>query len=72
MIRKKKQGGKQIIDLTGPQGNAFYLLGTAGRLALDLGFDNKDEILAEMKSSNYENLVTLFDNYFGDFVILER
>jgi hypothetical protein len=25
-----------------------------------------------MKSGNYENLVQVFDRYFGDYVILER
>jgi len=25
-----------------------------------------------MKSGNYENLVQVFDNYFGEYVILER
>jgi hypothetical protein len=25
-----------------------------------------------MKSGDYENLVTTFDKYFGDYVILER
>lgn len=71
MIRKKKNSNKVVIDLTGPQGNAFFLLGTAGRYALDMGLD-ADTVLDKMKSGNYENLVTVFDSYFGDFVILER
>jgi hypothetical protein len=25
-----------------------------------------------MRSGNYENLVQVFDRYFGDYVILER
>ena len=29
-------------------------------------------IINEMKSGNYENLVEVFDRYFGDYVILER
>ena len=60
-----------VIDLTGPQGNAFFLLGQAGRYAGQLGLDS-DTIIAEMKSGNYENLVQVFDRYFGDYVILER
>lgn len=59
------------IDLSGPQGNAFFLLGTAKNLAKQLELDS-EEILTEMKSGDYENLVNVFDNYFGDFVILYR
>jgi hypothetical protein len=29
MIRAKQEPKEIVIDLTGPQGNAFYLLGTA-------------------------------------------
>ena len=60
-----------VIDLTGPQGNAFFLMGQANRFARDLGLDG-DTIITEMKSGNYENLVQVFDRYFGDYVILER
>ena len=60
-----------VIDLTGPEGNAFFLMGRAHRFAQDLGLDG-DAIITEMKSGNYENLVQVFDRYFGDYVILER
>jgi hypothetical protein len=70
MIRNKI-ASPTVIDLTGPQGNAFFLLGQAGRYAGQLGLDG-DQIVTEMKSGNYENLVAVFDHYFGDYVILER
>jgi hypothetical protein len=70
MIRTK-QNGPIVIDLTGPEGNAFFLMGTASKFARQLGLDS-DTILNEMKSGNYENLVQVFDNYFGEYVILER
>lgn len=70
MIRNK-QSSELVIDLTGPAGNAFSLLGQASNLAKQLGFD-KSEILKEMKSGDYENLISVFDKYFGDYVILER
>jgi hypothetical protein len=70
MIRDKI-AGTTVIDLTGPQGNAFFLLGQAERYARQLGLDG-DQIITEMKSDNYENLVAVFDHYFGDYVILER
>ena len=65
---------KQVIDLTGPEGNAFYLLGTASKLCKQIGISSErtDEILDEMKSSDYENLIKVFDKYFGKVVDLER
>ena len=71
MIREKIEKKDIIIDLTGPDGNAFALMGSAKRLANWLGLDS-DKILSEMRSGDYENLIKVFDKYFGDFVILER
>ena len=71
MIRKKQPQKELVIDLTGPKGNVFYLLGQARQLADQLEF-NTDEILDEMQSDDYEHLLEVFDNAFGDFVILER
>jgi alanine-alpha-ketoisovalerate/valine-pyruvate aminotransferase len=73
MIVKKQNKGIEI-DLTVPQGNAFFLLGTASKLGRQLGWD-KDEIeilLRQMRNSDYENLVNTFDKYFGNFVTLYR
>ena len=72
MIRKKEKIKETIvIDLTGPDGNAFALIGYANEFAKQLGLDPK-VIIKEMQSSDYENLLQVFDKYFGDFVILER
>jgi hypothetical protein len=70
MIRDKISS-TPVIDLTGPQGNAFFLLSQAGQYARDLGLDS-DQVITEMKSGDYKNLVAVFDHYFGDYVILER
>ena len=74
MIRKKEQKREIVIDLTGPQGNAFNLLGLADSYGKQLGFDIKKrgEITAEMMSGDYENLINVFDKNFGHFVTLER
>lgn len=71
MIRAKQPASEMVIDLTGPEGNAFVLLGYASRFGKQLGLD-VPTILEEMKSGDYENLIEVFDRYFGDFVILER
>lgn len=72
MIREKKtETGPIVIDLTGPDGNAFALMGYASQFAKQLGKD-ASEITAEMMSGDYENLLQVFDREFGDFVILER
>jgi hypothetical protein len=71
MIRDKVNSGPVVIDLTGPDGNAFALMAYAQRFARQLGLDSK-QILAEMKSGDYENLISVFDSYFGDYVILEK
>ena len=70
----KKTPKKEIIDLTGPEGNAFYLLGRASSLmkALEYSFEEKKNVLDEMKSSDYENLIEIFDNHFGSIIDLER
>ena len=71
-IRRKNAFDSEItIDLTGPDGNVFVLMGKAKGFARDLGLDG-DEIINEMKSSDYENAVRVFDNYFGSFVTLLR
>ena len=71
VFRKKKVSKQIVIDLTGPEGNAYVLLGYASRLAKQLGL-NPEEIRKEMISSDYENLLKVFDKNFGEYVILER
>ena len=71
MIRTKKPKPEIIIDLTGPDGNAFVLMGMAVNFAKQLGKDGK-AIREEMMAGDYEHLLSVFDREFGDFVILER
>lgn len=70
-IRAKTVPEEFVIDLTGPDGNAFVLLGYAKRFASQLGLDY-NSIKTEMTSGDYENLLKVFDENFGSFVILER
>jgi hypothetical protein len=71
MIKSKSKTRGIEIDLTGPQGNAFFLLGTASNLAKQLELDGS-KIMEEMKSGDYENLLQVFDRHFGSIVTLYR
>jgi hypothetical protein len=71
MIKSKKQSLGIEIDLTGPDGNAFVLIGKAGNLAKQLGLD-KDAIQKEMMGGDYDHLLNTFDKHFGHFVTLYR
>ena len=74
MIVKKQNSKEIVIDLTGPDGNAFALMAYAKRFATQLGWDKgqTQDLINEMMSSDYENLLEVFDKAFGEFVILER
>lgn len=72
MIKSVNEKSDAIeIDLTGPEGNAFVLLGYANRFAKQLGLDS-EAIKKDMMSSDYEHLVKVFDQHFGTFVTLYR
>ena len=70
-IKKKTESREIVIDLTGPDGNVFVLMGRAKQYAKQLDLDG-DKIINEMMSSDYENAVQVFDNNFGSFVTLLR
>jgi len=71
MIKQKVEKSGIEIDLTGPDGNAFVLIGTASKLARQLGLDSK-VIQTEMMNGDYEHLVNTFDKHFGHLVTLYR
>lgn len=73
MIKQKESMPykKKEIDLTGTEGNAFVLMGYAKSYAKQLGLDNK-KIVEEMMMGDYENLIEVFDKYFGEYVDLVR
>jgi len=62
------------IDLTGPNGNAFVLIGFAKRLGRMLGYDHDriERITDEMTLTDYEGLLHTFDREFGSFVTMYR
>jgi hypothetical protein len=70
MIRNKEDA-KQFIDISGPSGNAFALIGQARVFAKQLGLD-QEAIAADMMSGDYEHLLQVFDENFGMIVDLIR
>ena len=61
----------RVIDLQGPNGNAFALMGYAVDLLRQL--DRRDEVHAirtDMMSGDYNNLLRIFEENFGDYVEL--
>lgn len=71
ILNKKDHPQDITIDLTGPEGNAFVLMGYARNWAKQLGRD-ADEIIKEMMESDYDHLVEVFDREFGSFCTLLR
>ena len=63
---------KRFIDLKSPMGNAHCLMAIARDLAGQMGRRNTEEIIEQMKSSDYENLLQVFDVEFGFIVDLLR
>ena len=56
-----------VIDLRGPQGNAFYLIGTARKWCKQLDKDPKP-IVDDMTSGDYDHLVKVFRREFKHLV----
>lgn len=73
-IKKKSEKGRIEIDLTGPEGNVFVLMGYAQRLTNQLELDSTKarEIIEDMQSSDYEHAVDVFEKNFGNYVTLYR
>lgn len=62
------------IDLSGPDGNAYVLMGYARTLGRQLGFSEEKikAIIKVMMLTNYDGLLATFDEQFGDYVILYK
>ena len=74
-LKDRPRGPTPIeIDISGPQGNAYYLLAMAGNLCQQLKYDNlhTERILEEMRLTDYEGLLYTFDREFGLLVTLWR
>ena len=69
MIRQNNDYGV-VINLDGPEGNAFAILAAAQYLCRQLGL-NRDEVFEELQAGDYNHLLQTFESYFGPFVTLE-
>jgi len=61
------------IDLSNfPKVDSFFLLGTAQNFAKQMGKTQEeiDAILKDMKCGDYDHLLEVFDEHFGEFFIL--
>lgn len=72
-----KQGPIEI-DLTGPDGNAWALMGIAKQLCKLLNkrrkgeYSNFEEIQADMMSGDYEHLLEVMEKHFGHIIVMYR
>ena len=72
IVKRENKVEKRLeFDLSGSEGNVFYLIGSVKNLAKQLGLD-ESKIKEEMMSGDYENAVNTFEKYFGEHVVLYR
>jgi hypothetical protein len=70
----EKKTKKIELDLTGPAGNAYYLMAYAETVGKQIGMnvEERRKVIDEMRSGDYENLIKIFDKKFGKYVDLYR
>lgn len=63
---------KITINLDGPQGNSFYLLGIANSLCIDKNLfpGELNVVISDLTKSDYNHLLTKFHKYFKNYVKL--
>ena len=61
----------RVIDLQGPQGNAFALMAYADDFLRQMGRRHEfNAMRSEMMSGDYNNLIGIFEKNFGEYVTL--
>ncbi len=73
LVINAPQKTKIDVDLEGPEGNTFQLIGIAVGVARQLGWakEDMDEFRTKCFSGDYGNVLALVDKNFGDFINLE-
>ena len=69
-MRRKNTRTAWEIDISGPDGNAFRIMGVVKNWCKQLGWKHKD-IIEEMMKGDYEHLLMTVERYFPDVVFLE-
>ena len=69
ILKKSEFSQSIVIDLNGPEGNAYCLMGYAQIWSKQLGL-NSEEIIEDMMSSNYEHLLEVMEKHFGSFITM--
>ena len=61
----------RVIDLKGPQGNAFQLMAYAEDFLRQMGRRHEfNAMRSEMMSGDYNKLIGIFEKNFGEYVTL--
>jgi len=75
---KEKRRDKVEIDLTGPQGNVFNLIGVAMDLGREINrrrggnYIDVKAIQEDMMSEDYDHAIEVLEKHFGDHIIMYR
>lgn len=69
MVKLQKTNKKGQINLDGPGGNAFFILGVAQETARRVGVNYK-LFKEEATSGSYVHLLRTFEKYFGSYYVL--
>ena len=66
MITKTNETAKPTLELSGRDGNAMMILGTAQRVAKKAGWSKEkiDTVFAEATSGDYDNVLQTMMKYF--------
>lgn len=72
-IMSESEYGPQesVINLNGPDGNAFNLMAYAKQWSKEMGIDS-GPLLKEMMNGDYEHLLKVLDDTFGSMVTFIR
>lgn len=69
MVRKPLDRDN-VINLDGPEGNVFFLIGVARKACRTLGLDT-DKVIEEMTAGDYIGALKVFESNFGKYYVLE-
>lgn len=69
-LKKKKENTRPRVDLSGPEGNAFFIISYSKKWCKDLNLDFSN-IFGHWRKMHYDEIVALFCHYFSDYADIE-